>query len=79
MWKTSHLIFPALVINNTDLKKKIYMKELRSVMLTLKKTDWLTDWLYEWIDGLTGQNIILTYLIAWSIIYGVNKLPIRTL
>lgn len=71
MWKTSHLIFPALVINNTDLKKKIYMKELRSVMLTLKKTDWLTDWLYEWIDGLTGQNIILTYLITWSIIYGV--------
>lgn len=51
MWKIFYLIFFVFVINNIDLKKKIYMKELRLVMLILKKIDWLIDWFYEWIDG----------------------------
>lgn len=54
MWKILYLIFFVFVINNIDLKKKIYMKELRLVMLILKKIDWLIDWFYEWIDGLMG-------------------------
>lgn len=54
MWKTSHLIFPAIVINNTDLKKNIH--ERVKIGYVDIKENWLIDWLTLWMNWRTDGS-----------------------